>query len=79
MINVFLLLVLQDTVSSGQLKMTDVADTLQGDWVMLAQQLDISTTEINQIKSDYNTVNDQALAMLHSWVERDPQGATGET
>ena len=56
----------------------DVADTLQGDWVILAQHLDITGPEINQIKTDYNTVNDQALGMLELWVEKKGPEATGK-
>ncbi|XP_052823399.1 uncharacterized protein LOC106871604 isoform X28 [Octopus bimaculoides] len=70
-------IVLQDTISRAQMKIVDVADTLQGDWVMLAQQLDITMSEINKIKTDYNTVNDQALAMLHLWVEKNGEKASG--
>ena len=73
----FSLSVLQDTISRAQMKITDVADTLQGDWVMLAQQLDITMSEINKIKTEYNTVNDQALAMLHLWVEKNGDKASG--
>ena len=69
--------VLEDTVSRAQIKLTDVADTLQGDWVILAQQLDITGAEINEIKSDYHTVNDQALAMLQLWVAKKGEEATG--
>ncbi len=59
------------------MKLTDIADNLQGDWVILAQQLDITMSEINRIKTEYKTVNDQALAMLHLWVEKNKQKATG--
>ncbi|XP_060605993.1 ankyrin-2-like isoform X12 [Ruditapes philippinarum] len=72
-------IVLEDNVSRAQIKLTDVADTLQGDWVILAQQLDITGAEINEIKSDYHTVNDQALAMLQLWVAKKGEEATGNT
>lgn len=71
------IIVLEDSISRAQIKLTDVADTLQGDWVILAQQLDITGAEINQIKSDYHTVNDQALAMLQLWVSKKGEEATG--
>ena len=73
----FLTSVLEDSISRAQIKLVDVADTLQGDWVILAQHLDITGPEINQIKTDYNTVNDQALAMLGLWVEKKGPEATG--
>ena len=31
--------VLEDSISRAQIKLVDVADTLQGDWVILAQHL----------------------------------------
>ncbi|KAK3742700.1 hypothetical protein RRG08_025644 [Elysia crispata] len=70
-------LVIQDSVNRAELKLTDIADLVQGDWVVLAQQLHISISDINHIKNDYKTVGDQALAMLHFWVEKNGDKATG--
>lgn len=69
--------VLEDSINRAQIKLTDVADNVQGDWVILAHQLDITTPEIEMIKQDYNTVNDQALAMLQLWVKKKGDEATG--
>ena len=69
--------VIQDSVNRAELKLTDIADLVQGDWVVLAQQLHISISDINHIKNDYKTVGDQALAMLHFWVEKNGDKATG--
>lgn len=60
------------------MKLSDIADTVQGDWVVLAQQLQISISDINHIKNDYKTVGDQALAMLHFWVQKSGDKATGK-
>ncbi|CAG5123842.1 unnamed protein product, partial [Candidula unifasciata] len=70
-------LVIQDTVNQAEMKLSDVADTVQGDWVVLAQQLQISISDINHIKNDYKTVGDQALAMLHFWAQKSGEKATG--
>lgn len=70
---------LEDSINRAQIKLTDVADNVQGDWVILAHQLDITTPEIEMIKQDYNTVNDQALAMLQLWVKKKGDEATGRT
>uniref|UniRef100_A0A0B7BMI9 Death domain-containing protein n=1 Tax=Arion vulgaris TaxID=1028688 RepID=A0A0B7BMI9_9EUPU len=59
------------------MKLSDVADTVQGDWVVLAQQLHISISDINHIKTDYKTVSDQALAMLYLWAQKNGDKATG--
>jgi hypothetical protein len=42
------------------MNLTDVADNVQGDWVILAQQLGVSMSEINRIKTEYTTLADQA-------------------
>ncbi|XP_056019553.1 ankyrin-2-like isoform X16 [Ostrea edulis] len=70
-------IVLEDTISNAKINLSDVADTLKGDWVILATQLDISGDEIHKINSDYRTVNDQALAMLSLWKEKKGDQATG--
>ena len=59
------------------MNLSDVADMVQGDWVILAQQLGISMSEINRIKTDYHTLADQALAMLQLWVSKNKERATG--
>lgn len=70
--------VVEDTVTKAKINLSDVADTLKGDWVILATQLDISGDEIHKINSDYRTVNDQALAMLSLWKEKKGEQATGQ-
>ncbi|XP_062581021.1 ankyrin-2-like isoform X7 [Saccostrea cucullata] len=70
-------IVVEDTVSKAKINLSDVADTLKGDWVILATQLDISGDEIHKINSDYRTVNDQALAMLSLWKDKKGEQATG--
>ncbi|XP_052770358.1 ankyrin-2-like isoform X10 [Mya arenaria] len=70
-------IVLEDSISKAQIRLTDVADTVQGDWVILGQQLDITSSEIEEIKRDYKTVDDQALAMLKLWVHKKGPDATG--
>nr|XP_022319729.1 ankyrin-2-like isoform X24 [Crassostrea virginica] len=70
-------IVVEDTVTKAKINLSDVADTLKGDWVILATQLDISGDEIHKINSDYRTVNDQALAMLSLWKEKKGEQATG--
>ncbi|KAK7506475.1 hypothetical protein BaRGS_00002587, partial [Batillaria attramentaria] len=70
-------IVLQDTVTRSQMNLSDVADNVQGDWVILAQQLGISMSDINRIKTEYTTLADQALAMLQLWVQKNREKATG--
>ena len=75
--NVVLYLSVEDQISKAELRLTDIADTLQGDWVMLARQLGITEDEITKIQTEYTYVSEQALVMLHLWVQKNQQEATG--
>lgn len=44
---------------------------------MLAQQLNISDDEIAKIRGEYTYVSEQALVMLHLWVQKNEGNATG--
>ncbi|XP_050393549.1 titin isoform X4 [Patella vulgata] len=70
-------IIVKDTIRRSQMRLNDIADHVRGDWVVLAQQLGIRMTDVNSIKNDYNNVNDQALAMLQLWVQREGNRATG--
>ncbi|XP_013400021.1 titin isoform X4 [Lingula anatina] len=70
-------LYIEDTVTRAHLRLSEVAEAIQGDWVILAQQLDVPDYEVRKIKEQYNTLNDQALVMLTYWVQKDPEKATG--
>ena len=66
-----------ERISRAELRLTDIADVLQGDWVILARQLNISEEEIAKIQTDYTYVSEQALVMLHLWVTKFGPNATG--
>jgi len=66
------------TVQRAELRLSDIADVLQGDWVVLAYHLDLNDSDILLIKQDYpNNLSDQALAMMHLWYESAGEKATG--
>ncbi len=69
---------MDDQISKAELRLTDIADTLQGDWVMLARQLGITEEEITKIQTEYTYVSEQALVMLHLWVQKNGQDASGQ-
>jgi ankyrin len=50
---------------------------LQGDWVNLAHQLGITKEEIVKIQTEYTFVSEQALVMLHLWMQKNGDKATG--
>ena len=64
-------------ISRGELRLTDIADTLQGDWVVLAHLLNITDEEITKIQMEYTYVSEQALVMLHLWVQKSGGKASG--
>ena len=67
----------EEAISKAELRLTDIAEALQGDWVALARQLGISEDEIAKIQSEYTYVSEQALVMLHLWVQKNRNKATG--
>jgi len=66
-----------ESVSKAKLRLTDIADALQSDWVPLARQLGLSQQEIVGIQRDYHYVGEQALVVLHRWIEKNEAAATG--
>ena len=67
----------REQISKAELRLTDIADTLQGDWVVLARLLYITDEEITKIQMEYTYVSEQALVMLHLWVQKSGGKATG--
>ncbi|XP_074648678.1 uncharacterized protein LOC141904097 isoform X21 [Tubulanus polymorphus] len=70
-------IVVQDTITKCDLRLSDIAEAVQGDWVALAQHLGLNDDEIINIKKEYHTLSDQALAMLLLWREKFGDEATG--
>lgn len=66
-----------EQISKAELRLTDIADALQGDWVLLARQLNITEEEIASIRTEYSHESEQALVMLHLWVQTKGEQATG--
>ena len=48
-----------DQISRAELRLTDIADALQSDWVPLARQLGLTQHEIITIQRDYQYVSEQ--------------------
>jgi len=48
-----------DQISRAELRLTDIADALQSDWVPLARQLGLTQHEIIAIQRDYQYVSEQ--------------------
>ena len=49
----------EDQISRAELRLTDIADALQSDWVPLARQLGLTQHEIITIQRDYTYVSEQ--------------------
>ena len=49
----------EEQISKAQLRLTDIAEYLEGDWVILAKQLGITGDEIKKIQSEYSYVVEQ--------------------
>jgi hypothetical protein len=48
-----------DQISKAELRLTDIAEYLDADWVVLAKQLGISGDEIMKIQTEYHYVTEQ--------------------
>lgn len=51
-----------DQISRAELRLTDIADALQSDWVPLARQLGLTQHEIITIQREYTYVSEQVSA-----------------
>jgi len=49
----------EDQISKAQLRLTDIAEHLESDWVPLAEQLGITPDEIAKIQQEYQYVVEQ--------------------
>lgn len=69
----------QEMIHRGDLHLSDTARELGADWSALARQLNIPNQEIQQIKDEIpsNDNNQQALTMLRIWIQRMGPAATG--
>lgn len=74
----FVFVVRGETITKADIRLSDIARLLGPDWVLLAQQLDISNKQIDDIKEEYPDDNEaQALNMLHLWFVQRKDQATG--
>ena len=67
-----------DAISKAELRLTDIAEALQGDWVPLGQCLGIDNKDIDETKEKYDYESEQALIMLHLWIQQFADAATGK-
>ncbi|XP_055953787.1 ankyrin-2-like isoform X16 [Argiope bruennichi] len=67
-----------ELIHRADLRLSDIAQGLDKDWVLLAQQLDVSENDIAQIKADTTCdQSEQALMMLRLWLQKSGSKATG--
>ncbi|XP_071051754.1 ankyrin-3-like [Onthophagus taurus] len=61
-------------------RLADMSNLLGEDWVALAEQLGLTPSEINVIKSEYlDSVAKQAQSMLRMWISQSGNKAQGDT
>jgi len=49
----------EEQISKAQLRLTDIAEYLEVDWIILAKQLGITGDEIKKIQTEYEYVVEQ--------------------
>lgn len=69
-----------DSIHRADIRLSDISNLLGADWVPLASELGVSTSDVNLIKTEYpHNVNQQAAVMLQLWQHTAGNKATGET
>ncbi|XP_054717551.1 ankyrin-2-like [Uloborus diversus] len=67
-----------ELIHRADLRLSDIARELEKDWISLAQQLDMSEGDIEQLKSETaGEPPEQALMMLRLWLQKSGPKATG--
>lgn len=67
----------EEHISKAELRLTDIAEAVQTDWVQLAAQLGVGPLEVTDIQADFDADVERALVMLHLWVQSSGRQATG--
>lgn len=68
-----------DSIHRADIRLSDISNLLGADWVPLAFELGISTSDVNLIKTEYpNSINQQAMVMLRLWLQSSGNKATGK-
>jgi ankyrin len=69
-----------DSIHRADIRLSDICNLLGADWVPLAFELGISTSDVNLIKTEYpHSINQQAMVMLRLWLQTSGNKATGKT
>ena len=69
----------RDSIHRADIKLSDISNLLGADWVPLASELGISTSDVNLIKTEYpHNINQQAAVMLQLWQHTAGNKATGK-
>ncbi|XP_055548779.1 ankyrin-3-like isoform X3 [Wyeomyia smithii] len=65
-------------IHKADIKITDICNLLGSDWPLLAEELQISPTDIDLIKAEYpNDEAQQSIVMLRLWLRQAGKDATG--
>ncbi|XP_062547697.1 ankyrin-3-like isoform X3 [Armigeres subalbatus] len=65
-------------IHKADIKITDICNLLGSDWPLLAEELQISPSDVDLIKSEYeNDEAQQAVVMLRLWLRQAGRDATG--
>ena len=67
----------EEHISKAELRLTDIAEAVQSNWIQLAAQLGVGPSEVSDIQADFDADVERALVMLHLWVQSRGRRATG--
>jgi hypothetical protein len=68
-----------ESIHRADIRLSDISNLLGADWVHLASELGISTSDVNLIKTEYpHNINQQAVVMLQLWQHTAGNKVTGK-
>jgi ankyrin len=68
-----------DSIHRADIRLSDISNLLGADWVPLALELGVPTSDVNLIKTEYpGNINQQAMVMLRLWLHTSGNKATGK-
>ncbi|XP_075216189.1 uncharacterized protein LOC142321739 isoform X3 [Lycorma delicatula] len=67
-----------ERIHRADIRLADICNLLNSDWILLARELEISESDINLIQKEYrNNLPHQAMVMLRLWMKINGNQATG--
>lgn len=68
-----------ETIHRADIRLSDIANRLHGDWTVLAKELGVNDSSIAEIENECpNNIPQQAMLMLRLWLHMNSNKACGK-